>query len=155
MFDRVSAPYWLLLLVGLVAYAPARHVFLYFIQDPARTAPFHPEGELVDRSPRRLALNVAALLLLAALAIFIFTPFAADFAQSRSFWPLLFAAGSALLWYDVVRSFIGGKAASIVGGGVFLRDEKPLRFWAAMGWNILIAVLCAQAALKFWTEGTP
>lgn len=115
---------------------------------PMTATPF----DTVFRGPasRQLSLNIAILAALAVLAVFIFTPAAAQFASSPTFWPLMVAACSVLAFTSVGRGLATGQTQPIVRGlnSTYRRKTQPIRFWASIGWNATLGCFCLWLAVK-------
>jgi len=143
MFEAVPVKAWLLLVIGVMAWTPARYVFRHVARSPSRHDITQPAEDLGWRSPGALARNVAILIGLAALAVFIFTPVAADFAQSPSFMPVLAISFGGFALWSAVKSLMTGSVEPMVRGASwhFERAEQPKRFWASLGWNVLLGGL--------------
>lgn len=141
MFDAVPVRAWLLLVILLIAWQPARYIFRHVSASPSRRDITRPADDLSWRTTALLQRNVAILVGLAALGGFIFTPVAEAFARSPRFGPIiLLGVGSLVLW-SVVTGFRTGSVEPMVRGAswVFTRHEHPRRFWASMAWNGLWA----------------
>lgn len=140
MFDDIPAQAWILLFIAALAWTPAQYVFRHLRHSPSRRDITQPAQDLSWRSSGALTKSVAMLIILAALAVFIFTPAAAKFAQSPSFLPLLLAGlGGVTLW-SVVKGYTSGIVEPMVRGASweFSRAGQPKRYWASMGWNGLL-----------------
>lgn len=142
MFDAVPARYWLLLLIAIIGFAPARYVYRHVTRSPSRRDITQPQEDLTWRSPRTLAVNVAILVGLAALAVFIFTPAAAEFARSPSFVPILMIGLGGFALWSVISGYMSGTIEPMVRGASwkFDRAEQPKRYWASMSWNGLLGI---------------
>jgi hypothetical protein len=150
MFESVPAQIWLLIVIGLAAYPAVQYAYRYVVHSPSRRDITQPIGDLEWRTPSRFALSAIFMLFLCGLAVFIFTPAAAEFAQSPSFFPLLLAGSAAYSGYVVVQGFLKGEVEPIIKGGLgrYQRINHPIRYWASMIWNILFASLCVFVAFK-------
>lgn len=140
MFDMVPPRIWLLLLIAILAVAPARYVVAHVTHSPSRREIGQPAEDLSWRSTGSLARNLAILTGLAFLAVFIFTPAAESFAKSPSFLPLLLAAFGGFALWTVAKGYRTGAIEPMVRGAswTFLRAEQPRRYWASMAWNGLL-----------------
>ncbi|MBC3941266.1 tetratricopeptide repeat protein [Sphingomonas albertensis] len=141
MFDAVPVKVWLLLLIGAIAWMPARYVLRHVVWSPSRRDITQSAEDLSWRSPGAFIKNSAILIGLAALAIFIFTDAAAEFARSPSFMPILLVGFAALALWSVVKGVMTGSVEPMVRGASwrFDRTEQPKRYWASMTWNALLA----------------
>jgi tetratricopeptide (TPR) repeat protein len=150
MFDQIPIRAWLLLAIVIAAYAPLQYVFKHVTRGPSRRDITQAPEDLTWRTSGQFARNLALLVGLAALAVFIFTPEAARFAQSPSFLPILASAGG--VW--VAKAYSSGSVEPIVQGvrWTFERGSQPKRFWASMAWNALFGCLCLFLAFKIDEE---
>lgn len=148
MFKDIPAPVWLLIAIGAVAYAPAVYVYRFLTHSPARRDITQPSSDLSWRTSRQLGLSIAMLAGLVALAGFIFTPAAAQFARSPNFMPLLMGALGAWALSSVPRGLAEGKVQPMVRGvsSTFEREAEPKRFWASISWNATLGCLCIWLA---------
>ncbi len=140
MFDDIPARFWLLLAIAIFAFAPARYVFRHVAHSPSRRDITQPAEDLSWRSPDLFAKCIALLVALAALAIFIFTPAAAAFAQSPQFLPILLLGLGGLALWSVIKGHRSGVIEPLVRGArwEFSRAEQPKRYWSSMAWNALL-----------------
>ncbi len=143
MFDWMPLRGWLLIAIAAAAYLPARYVLKYAAHAPSRRDITQPPEDLSWRTRRLFAQNLAFLVALIALAIFIFTPQAEQFARSPSFWPILGAGFGAWAIFTAARGFRTGTITPLVRGmsQTFDRNAQPKRFWASMAWNALFGSL--------------
>lgn len=148
MFKDVPTQVWLLIGIVAIAYAPALYVYRFWEYSPARHEIMEDSGDLSWRTSRQFGLSVAMLAGLVALAIFIFTPAAEQFARSPSFMPLLMGALSTWALSTVPMGLVAGRVQPIVRGvsSTFERDTQPKRFWVSIGWNALFGALCLWLA---------
>jgi Flp pilus assembly protein TadD len=144
VLDHVPVRVWLLLMIALVAYAPARGVLSYRVQYPAGRYGSHPDDDFGEHAPRRFALNLTILVVLVALAGFIFTPAAAAFAHSPSFWPIVMIAIGGCALFSVLKGLATGRIEPLTRGfnNEYQREAQPKRFWASMTWNGTFAAMC-------------
>jgi tetratricopeptide (TPR) repeat protein len=149
MLDKIPVQAWLLLGAAAAGYVPARYVCRYVAHDPSRRDITQPREDLSWRTAGRLARNLAILGALAAFAVFIFTPAAAAFARSPTFFPILIIAGGALSSWSVISGFSTGRIEPLVRGfnDSYERESQPKRFWASMLWNGLFG--CAMLWFGF------
>jgi tetratricopeptide (TPR) repeat protein len=140
MFDAVPVRVWLLLLIGVIAWMPARYVVRHLTWSPSRRDITRPSEDLRWRSPTELTKNSAILIGLAALAVFIFTEAAAEFARSPSFMPILLVGLGVFALCSVGKGLLTGSVEPMVRGTSwqFARAEQPKRYWASMAWNVLL-----------------
>ena len=137
MLDFVPMQGWVLLLLGLFAVGPARYIFDYYRHDPARRDITLPPEDLEWRTQARFWKNAALLAGAVGVAVFAFTPQAAEFAKSEAATKLLIGGiGS----YAASMLFTGLKDGSITPAvrgdfGPYDRDAHPKRFWASVVWN--------------------
>lgn len=84
--------------------------------------------------------NSAILIGLAALAMFIFTDAAAEFARSPSFMPIMLVGLGVFALCSVGKGLLTGSVEPMVRGTSwrFARAEQPKRYWASMAWNVLL-----------------
>ena len=148
MFEDVPVRVWLLLLIAASAAAPASYLYRHFAHSPSRRDITQPPVDLGWRSSRHAMRSVAMLIVLLALAVFIFTPAAAELAQQRSFWPLLLAVGGAFVLWTVTRDIRSGSIEPLVRhlNRTFERRTQPKRFWASAIWNTLVGCGCLWGA---------
>ena len=154
MFDWVPIQVWLLIPIGLVSYTQARYVYEYLVNSPSRREITEPSEDLSWRTPRQFTKSLSILVVLIALTIFIFTPAAAEFANSQSFWPLMVTgmAGSAAYW--AIAGIATGMVEPLMRGdfGPYARQEQPRKYWASLTWNIVFAGVFAWMAFNMWTN---
>lgn len=144
MFDWVPIHVWLLIAILAVAYAPARYVYRYYVNSPARRDITQPREDLSWRKPSRISLNLVALAALAGLAVYIFTPAAEKFARSPSFWPLVLGGLGAYALFTVVQDLVDGDVEPMVKGGSlgpYPRQAHSVRYWLSIAWNAMCAIL--------------
>ncbi|KHL24133.1 hypothetical protein PK98_15255 [Croceibacterium mercuriale] len=142
MFDDIPPQLWPLIVLAAAAIVPVRYIIRHVVHTPRwREITLLPE-DLGWRTPANLIRSVAALVLLAALAIFIFTPQAARFAQSWSFAALVLAGLGTYALHTVWRGLKDGHIEPMSRGmsWEFSREEQPKRFWVSVAWNTLIGV---------------
>ncbi|WP_136161090.1 tetratricopeptide repeat protein [Sphingomonas flavalba] len=149
MLDQVPTQGWLLLLIALFASAPAQYVYQYLARAPARRDITQPPEDLSWRTRRLFVRSAAILLVLAALAVFIFTPAAAQFARGPLFWPIMLTAFGVFGLGTVARGFSTGRIEPFTRGIMlsFKRRSQPKRFWASMAWNTLLSCGALWAAI--------
>jgi tetratricopeptide (TPR) repeat protein len=143
MLKQVPIQVWLLVAIAVTAYVPARYVFRFLRQSPSRRDITKPADNLDWRTPGKLSFNLVAFAVLAMLAVFIFTPAAAKFAQAPIFWPILLLAFSVWALVAVGRGFLVGRIQPIIRGysPTFERGAQPKRYWASMCWNAVLGSL--------------
>jgi tetratricopeptide (TPR) repeat protein len=143
VFKEVPVQVWLLISFAAVGFGPARYLFRYNAHSPSRRDITKPPEDLSWRTPEKLYASLAIVGGLAALSVFIFTPTAADFAQSPTFWPLLSAGIGAWALVSVARGFAAGKIMPFVRGATqtYERETQPKRFWASLSWNAVLGSL--------------
>jgi tetratricopeptide (TPR) repeat protein len=141
MFDAIPTRVWLLIAIGAVAFAPARYVIRHIAHSPERRDITQPPEDLSWRSTGQLARSLAVLVIAAALALFIFTPAASEFAHSDWFVPTLCAAFAVFALFSVVEGFRKGHIEPLTRGfsRTYERTKQPKRFWASLCWNGLVA----------------
>ena len=139
MFEDVPITAWLLILIALAGYAPARFLFDYIAHSPSRRDVTLPPEDLSWRTPAQLIRSLAILGGLIGISIFIFTPAATAFAQSPSFLPILMAAVGAWTISTVARGFWKGVIEPMSNfHREYNRELHPKRFWVSMGWNSIV-----------------
>lgn len=150
MFDQIPARIWLLVAIGAAAYAPARYVFKYLTYIPAAGSLRPQDDAYSGRSPRRFILYLALTVALAALAVFIFTPAAEQFAHSPTFLPILMFAGGAWALSTVGWGLAIGRIQPITKGfwKTYQRGTQPKRFWTSLAWNTIFGCMCFWLAFK-------
>jgi hypothetical protein len=150
MFDRLPMQFWLLILIGVFAYPAVTYVYRHVVRSPSQRDMVHSAEDLTRRSSVRLNFSLIWIVLLVVLAIFIFTPAAAEVAQSPNFLPLLMAALSAFCIYEIVQGFIKGEVMPLTRGGLgpYRRIDQPRRYWASMIWNVMFACLMVFLIFK-------
>ncbi len=155
MVDQIPARAWLLLAIAIAAYAPARALYTRTPAPGAGWGGMRPIDGPGWRRPRPFSYNLAIVAALAALAVFIFTPTAEQFAHSPSFWPILMAAAGAWSLFTVARGSATGQIQPIVRGfyNTYARGMQPKRFWASMAWNATFGFLCFWIAFKANEQG--
>jgi len=148
VFPQVPIQVWLLVAIAATGFVPARYLFRYAAHSPARRDITKPPEDLSWRTSGELYRSLAILVCLAALSIFIFTPMAASFAQSGTFWPLIIAGLGAWAIVSVVRGFSTGQIRPFVRGAsqTYQRQSQPKRFWASMAWNGSLGCACVAGA---------
>ena len=154
MFDDIPVHAWLLILIAIFAYPPAHYLYRHIAASPARRDITQPSEDLSWRTSARLVRSVATLGALAALAIFIFTPAAEQFARSPSFFPILLVSMGAWALYTVPRGLIAGEVQPFVRGlnETYNRQTQPKRFWASLTWNSLLGLLCIGIAYPMYED---
>jgi tetratricopeptide (TPR) repeat protein len=95
-------------------------------------------------------LYLALIVGLAALAVFIFTPAAEQFADSPTFVPILMIAGGAWALSTVGWGLATGRIQPIAKGfwETYQRETQPKRFWASLAWNAIFGCMCLWLAFK-------
>ncbi len=153
MFDEIPVRAWILIAIAAFAFAPLQYIYRHIAHSPRRRDITLPPEDLSWRTSGRLIRNLAVLVGLAALAVFIFTPQAEKFAGSSSFVPRLLAVLGALTLVTVVEGFSKDASAPFVRGSSdsYERETQPRRFWASAAWNTVVGVACLL--LSFATTG--
>jgi tetratricopeptide (TPR) repeat protein len=156
MFDQIPVRAWLLFGIAAAAYLPGRYAFRYIAASPSRRDVTQPSEDLSWRTPAQFTLNFGALCALAALAIFIFTPAAEQFARSPSFLPFLMVCLGAWSLFTVSRGLVTGQVQPFVKGfnDTYARDGQPKRFWASLAWNALFGCMCLWLAYQTNDDAT-
>jgi tetratricopeptide (TPR) repeat protein len=146
MFDQIPARVWLLVAILFAAYAPAHYIIRYVSHAPSRRDITQPPEDLSWRTSAQFARNVAVLVGLLGVGIFIFTPAAAKLAQWPRFLPALVLACGAWSLVAIARGLATKQIVPLIRGfyDSYRRDSQPKRYWASMIWN---ASLCC---LFFW-----
>lgn len=156
MTDAIPTQAWLVLMLAVMAAGPAIYVWRHFKHGlPDITQP--PE-DLSWRSTAKLYRSLASLVGLLAVGVFIFTPWAKEFAESDYFVPTLTGAFGAFALGRAAVEFSQGKAEPLVKGfnATYDREEQPARYWASLGWNtVLGGALLALSATIFQQTLTP
>jgi tetratricopeptide (TPR) repeat protein len=149
MFDAIPTRVWLLIAIGAVALVPARYVIRHMAHSPRRRDITQPPEDLSWRSTGQLARSLAVLVFATALAVFIFTPAASQFAHSDWFFPILILAFGIFATGSVVQGWRTGKITPLVRGfsQTYERAAQPKRFWASLSWNAILAVGFSLAAV--------
>lgn len=154
MWDDVPVQFWLLIVIAAMGLGPVRYIWRYLGHSPQRRDITQPPEDLRWRTVRALIINLAVLVALVIVAIFIFTPVAARFAQSAIFWPLIIRAFGGLALSTVWRGARSGRVQPLVRGtsATFDRTAQPRRFWASMAWNLSVGALAIWASFAFFPE---
>lgn len=148
MFKNIPVQVWLLIAIALIAYAPAVYIYRFLEHLPSRRDITQPSEDLSWRTLRQFNLSIAKLGGLVALAVFIFTPAAAQVARSPSFQPLLIGAMGTWALSTVFMGLAAGKIQPMVRGisSTFEREMQPKRFWASISWNAILGCFCIWMA---------
>lgn len=143
MFDDVPLRVWLLIAIAAAAFTPARYVYRHIAHSPSRRDITQPAEDLSWRTSGQFVRSLSILTALLAVAIFIFTPTAEEFASSPRFWPILLAIFGAWAVLTVVQGFATGRIEPLVRGfyHTYERHVHPKRYWASMGWNAALGCL--------------
>lgn len=154
MFDQVPVTVWLTIAIAALAFAPARYVYSHIAHAPSRRDITLPPEDLSWRTPRQLARSLSILVALFALAVFIFTPTAAQFARSPIFWPLVVGAAGAWSLSTVPLGFTSGRVEPFIRGvdTSFERQAQPGRFWGSLIWNGLFGCGCIWLGFQTYEE---
>ena len=148
MFDQVPPQIWIVLALAIISLGPAAYVWRYIAHGLTPRDITLPPEDLSWKSLRHFLLCLTALVGLAGIGAFVFTPWAAQFARSPLFAQALFGAMGSYALCTVVWSWRKGEIELLLRGFVsrFSRTEHPKRYWASMIWNgILGAGLLAAA----------
>ena len=150
---HVPVQFWLVVVIGLAAIGRAKYVYRYLAHSPSDRDITRAPEDLSWRTRRRFAISLAALCALGGLAVFIFTPYAAEFAHSATFWPLLMAGFGLWALTTVALGFANGQIEPMIRGNYnhYQRDSQPKRFWASMAWNASLGCLCILLAFELAT----
>ena len=150
MFDDVPVRVWLLLAIAATAYQPVQYLYRHWANSPSRRDITQPPEDLSWRTSSQFVRNLAILAALIALAGFIFTPAAAQMAQSPIFWPILMIGGGAWTLSTVPRGVVSGRIQPIVRGidSTYARETQPKRFWASLVWNAVFGCLFIWLAFQ-------
>jgi len=140
MFDFVPVRAWLLIVVALVGWRPARYVVEHIIHSPSRRDITKPPEDLGWRTTGQLARSGAILAALLGFSIFIFTPYAEEFARSPQFYRVLMGGLGTWVLYTVPAGIIAGRIQPFIRGfhESYQRETQPRRFWASLSWNALL-----------------
>ncbi|MES2753330.1 MAG: tetratricopeptide repeat protein [Pseudomonadota bacterium] len=154
MFDAVPVQIWLLIAIFAIAFLPARYVLRHLMRDPARRDITQPPPELAWRTTGLLVRNLAVVVALAGFAVFIFTPAAAQWADSPTFLPTLTAISSAAILFTVPRGLSRGNIQPIIRGfyDTYSRSTQPKRFWLSIIWNIAFGSLLGWLSVATYHE---
>ena len=144
MFDEIPTRAWFLVAIAAFAFVPLQYVYRHIAHSPRGRDITLPPEDLSWRTSGRLIRHLAVLAGLAALAVFIFTPQAEQFARSSSFVPSILAALGALTLVTVIEGFSKGRIRPFVRGSsdFYERETQPRRFWASAAWNTVVGVAC-------------
>jgi len=155
VFDKVPARVWLLLAIAAVAYTPTIYIYRYVRHDPSRRDVSAAPEDMSWRTPAQLARSLTVLFACIGVAIFIFTPAAAQFAKSPSFLPIVIALLGGWVFWTVPRGVAKGKIQPIVRGihSTYERTAQPKRFWASVIWNAAFGGLCMWFAFMMMNQG--
>jgi tetratricopeptide (TPR) repeat protein len=140
MFKQVPIQIWLLILIAVAAFFPARYVWMHVRSSPSQRDITQPPEDLSWRTSGQLTRNLLVLGALAAFAVFIFTPLANQIAQSPRLFPIIILAGGAWALATVALGFARGRIEPFVRGFYveYERPSQPKRFWVSMAWNTLV-----------------
>lgn len=147
MFDDIPAQAWLLVLILFWAWSPAQYVVRHVMASPRRRDITKPAEDLEWRSSGTFYRCVAALALLAAFAVFIFTPQAERLVKSAYFFPSLIGLFGVFAFFTVARGLQSGQISPLTRGslGPYEREEQPRSFWGSMAWNALVGCMMGFA----------
>lgn len=156
MFDQIPIRAWLLLVIAAAAYVPARYAFQYIAASPSRRDITQPREDLSWRTPAQFARSFGVLCALVALAIFIFSPAAEQFARSPNFWPVLSVCIGAWSLFTVAQGFVTGRVQPFTRGfhETYERRVQPKRFWASLAWNAIVGCLSLWLAYQMNDDAT-
>jgi hypothetical protein len=146
---HIPVQFWILLVIGSIALAPATYIYRYTTHSPSRQEIGKPPENLSWRSPETYGLCLLALIALAGLAIFIFTPTAADFARSWIFAPAVLAGLAILATYQVIRGLRTGAEEPMIRGFYtsYNSSTQPKRYWASIMWNSALGLMMGAGAI--------
>lgn len=154
MLDAIPTRAWLLALIAVAAFKPARDLFVYITDSPERVG-LGPR-DLGEDGPagHRPTVSVTALIGLAAIAIFILTPAAEAFAKSPSFSSFLFAGFGVWMLGTTVHGYLIGQIEPMSGsaGWTFRRRTEPKRFWLSLAWNAMFGMLSLLISYQTMAE---
>lgn len=154
MFDDVPIQGWILLAILAAAYVPASYIVKYVTNTPSNQEVTSAPKDFSWRTRKKFLRNAVIIISLAAFGIFIFTPQAANFAQSPSFFPLLLLGLGTWALSTVPTALLDGRIEPIVRGVIwsFERVPQPKRFWASVIWNASFGCLCLWMGYMDWQE---
>jgi len=143
MIAGIPVQYGLLILVALWMVPAARYAIRYVAGGSA--------VDVAGRSKGRFLLSIVKMAALIALAMFIFTPLAAEFAYSPSFKPVMITLLAGFAGWTVARDVIRRNATLIAGLGPYERTGQPKRYWASLMLGAAITAGVLWAAALAWT----
>lgn len=140
MLRDIPLQFWLLVMAGIAAIAPAQYLYKYVRHSPARRDIMQPAEDLEWRNTKDLTRNAAILAALTAFSIFIWTPAAAHMTQQPTFVPIMLSLFGGWCLYSVIQGLITGRIRPFVNGvsDDFDRGTKPKRFWLSLCWNAML-----------------
>ncbi len=150
MFDDVPVRVGLLIVIAAIAFGPAQYVYRHIAHSPSRRDITKPAEDLSWRTSGQFVHSLSILAALLALAVFIFTPSAEQFASSPRFWPIMIAVFGSWAALTVVQGFATGRVQPLMKGldKTFERQTHPKRYWASMGWNAALGCLSVWLAYQ-------
>lgn len=143
MFSDIPIRFWILLFLLISAIDPIYFVYRRLTLNSAGNEDGDEHGGDADRPSRaQLYRNLAVLALLATAAVYIFTPYAERFAQSKQFRPNLLLAFGVFAIFSIYTGVKNGEITPLVrGAGTYDRNYQPIRFWASVVWNLVFGCL--------------
>jgi tetratricopeptide (TPR) repeat protein len=137
MFDALPVRFWLLLLIAALGFEPLRYLYRHYTQASGT-------GDAPAYRRRALQQRQAAVLVLAAIAVFIFTPAAVAAGNALVTWPpllwVLTGLFGGLILALVVKAVRTGRIQAPVEGArkPYHRRTQPNRFWLSAGFHTLV-----------------
>lgn len=151
MFDSIPPQAWIVLVLAIIATGRVIYLWRHLVSIFQKRDITQPPDDLSWRSSKQFYASLTVVMGLLAVGVFIFTPYAEQFAKSDFFVPsLLGSFGSAAL-VMAVRGFQTGQAEPLVRGArMYVRDEQPIRYWLSLGWNAIMGTgLLAMSIFAF------
>lgn len=122
--------FFILALLVLNAIEPVQCLYNYC------AAPANRRARLATRD---VLLSLAILSMSIVTAIFLFSPAANDLVKSDRYLPSVLAAVGFAAVSTTIAGLLSGKVQPWVkGADSYLRQKQPKRFWASVGWNIVL-----------------
>ncbi len=144
-FEAISARAWLMIALVIIALGPASYVWRYFYEEHSARDITQPPPDLSWKTHKLLLRNLAIIVGLAGLSVFIFTPQAEAFAKSEWFAPTLMGSLASLAFGSVGAGWRNGEVTPWLRGITqsFGRETQPKRYWASMIWNGTVGIALA------------